>query len=233
LSRHAGSYLAAPETRLRKAGIETALEVCAGAPAEIIADTAQRLTAAVIVMATHGYSGVKRWALGSVADAVVRATSTPVLLVRGGDGAPAQPAIRRVMVPLDGSERAKQAIPIAVNLAAAARAELLLLHAIAPPAPTFADHEPPAGARAKLHNQAARALQATAGELRPYQLVVTTAVRDGPAVAAIVEEAAQRGVDLIVMATHGYSGLRRWALGSVADRVLHATTTPLLLVRTH
>ena len=54
---------------------------------------------------------------------------------------------------------------------------------------------------------------------------------NGHAAEVLVDEAERREVDLIVMATHGYSGLRRWALGSVADKVLHATTTPLILVR--
>jgi nucleotide-binding universal stress UspA family protein len=59
----------------------------------------------------------------------------------------------------------------------------------------------------------------------------STQVVQGHAAEVLVDEAARRGVDLIVMATHGYSGLKRWALGSVADKVLQATITPLLLVR--
>ena len=63
------------------------------------------------------------------------------------------------------------------------------------------------------------------------QLRVTPLVAVGFPAEAIVDMAAERGADLIVMATHGHSGIRRWALGSVADKVLHTTTTPLVLVR--
>src|SRR6266508_3328482 len=69
------------------------------------------------------------------------------------------------------------------------------------------------------------------GELRRQHLSVKVAVVNGHAAEVIIDEAARRGADLIVMATHGYSGLRRWAMGSVADKVLHATRTPLVLVR--
>ena len=80
-------------------------------------------------------------------------------------------------------------------------------------------------------DRATSELGAQADALRLRDIAVKTAVVNGHAAEVLVDEAARRGVDLIVMATHGYSGLKRWALGSVADKVLHATTTPLLLVR--
>jgi nucleotide-binding universal stress UspA family protein len=70
-----------------------------------------------------------------------------------------------------------------------------------------------------------------AGELERQDIVVTPVAVNGFPAETIIDEAVRRGVDLIVMATHGYSGIKRWALGSVADKVLHATRTPLLLVR--
>jgi nucleotide-binding universal stress UspA family protein len=178
-----------------------------------------------------------RWALGSTTDKVVHATSTPILIVRGA--APARaPAINRIMVPLDGSALARQALPLATELARSARAELLLLQAVAPSieaSPSFPARGqliPPLGELlAALRHQAASELDALADELLSHIVAVTTHVVNGHAAEVLVDEAAQRGVDLIVMATHGYSGLRRWALGSVADKVLHATTTPLILVR--
>jgi nucleotide-binding universal stress UspA family protein len=85
----------------------------------------------MIAMATHGYSGLKRWALGSVTDKVVHATSTPVFIARGA--APERaPALKRILVPLDSSALARQALPLATQLARSARAELLLLQAVAP-----------------------------------------------------------------------------------------------------
>ena len=82
-----------------------------------------------------------------------------------------------------------------------------------------------------LHEQASRQLNAVAAELRNDGLTVTPVVDNGHAAEVIVDEATRRNASLIVMATHGRGGLRRWAMGSVADKVLHAATMPLVLVR--
>ena len=82
-----------------------------------------------------------------------------------------------------------------------------------------------------LHKYALDELKAEAASLRTEASRVLTRAIIGYPAEVIIDEAREMDVDLIVMATHGYSGLRRWALGSVADKVLHATTTPLILVR--
>jgi nucleotide-binding universal stress UspA family protein len=86
-------------------------------------------------------------------------------------------------------------------------------------------------AGAALRRQAAQELDTLAGDLRQQHLSVQVAVANGHDAELIIDEAARRAADLIVMATHGDSRLRRWAMGSVADKVLHATTPPLVLVR--
>jgi nucleotide-binding universal stress UspA family protein len=222
LRQNAERYLESYAARLRGSGLEVVTDVRCGPAADVIVEAALSYRAALIALATHGYSGVKRWALGSTTDKVAHATSTPVLIVRST--APTQaPAFERIMVPLDGSALARQALPLAAELARRARAELLLLHASAPPSAAFARHDrpgPPAGE-----------LEAVAHDLRVQAVSVVTHEVSGHPAEAIVDQAARCGVNLIVMATHGASGLRRWALGSVADKVLHATTTPLILVR--
>jgi nucleotide-binding universal stress UspA family protein len=87
LRQNADSYLAPLAQQLRAAGVEPAYEVRLGAPAEVIVEEAEREHVALIAMATHGYSGIKRWALGSVADKVLHATGKPLLLVRAQPGA--------------------------------------------------------------------------------------------------------------------------------------------------
>jgi nucleotide-binding universal stress UspA family protein len=88
-----------------------------------------------------------------------------------------------------------------------------------------------ADARGMLHDQLTEALAASDGDLPIPAVRITTVVGIGTPAQGIAEEAARRRVDLIMMATHGYIGLQRWRLGSVADALLHTTTTPLLLVR--
>jgi len=235
LRQQAESYLAPLAAQLRAAGVNTGFEIRLGSPAEVIVEVAEREQVVLIAMVTHGYSGLKRWALGSVADKVLHATDTPVFLVRGEEQPPTgERVLKRIMVPLDGSALARQALPYATELATQTRAELIVLTALTPSiseipstAPFLWDDDALAAARDRVMQE----LGSVADELRRQEIPVTPlAVIDFPA-EAIIDEAARQHAGLIVMATHGYGGLKRWALGSVADKVLHATTTPLVLVR--
>jgi nucleotide-binding universal stress UspA family protein len=216
-------------------GVETSFEVRLGAPAEIVVEAAEQKHAALIAMATHGYSGIKRWALGSVTHRVVHAANVPVYVARGSEQPPiGERALKRILVSLDGSALARQALPLAAELAASTHAELILLTVHAPPLGEGLEEissyprsgELLAALRARMLDE----LGSLADDLHRQQVLVTPVAVEGFPAEAIIDEAARRQVDLIVMATHGYSGIKRWALGSVADKVLHATPTPLLLV---
>jgi nucleotide-binding universal stress UspA family protein len=237
MQQNAERYLEGQAALLRDAGLEATIDVRCGPPADVIVETALGLRVAMIAMATHGYSGVRRWALGSVTDKVVHATATPVLVVRGA-AHERTPAIKRIMVPLDGSALARQALPLATRLAQSAQAELLLLQAVVPAleaqlgfAPRSRQIPQLAGVLEALHDQAESDLGALAEDLHKRDIVVRMRVVNGHAAEVLVDAAAHEQVDLIVMATHGYSGVKRWALGSVADKVLHAAATPLILIR--
>ncbi len=243
LQEYAVTYLEVQAQPFRHAGFDVTTEVCIGLPAEQITAVAVRESATLMVMATHGYSGLRRWALGSVTDKVIQTTPTPVFVVRGTETELPEPvSLKRVMVPLDGSELSRQALPCALELATCARAELLLLRAMGPYLQEFYEVGGISGQEMPLYNEvqwAGQRRQATgdldmmAGKLRHYNLSITTQVVDGYPAEVIVDEAARHHVDAIVMATHGYGGLQRWALGSVADKVLHATTIPLVFIHAH
>jgi nucleotide-binding universal stress UspA family protein len=238
LTQHAESYLESHATQLLGLGIDARLEVRCGPAAEVIAEAAEGLHVTMIAMATHGYSGLRRWALGSVTDRVVHATSTPVFVVRGGKAVQAdQIAFNRMIVPLDGSPLAAQALPLAADLAERGRSELLLIRAVAASVEAYPAIAPlgrpdlmPGEVLHALRARAADELEDQAFELRELGLPVATRVVNGHPAEAIIDEAERQSADLVVMATHGYSGLKRWALGSVTDKVLHAAATPLLLV---
>ena len=230
----ADSYLAARALRLQEAGLEVSCDVQCGEPADVTVEIAHSPQIGMIAMATHGYGGLRRWALGSVADRVVQAAPVPVFLIRATRYTPAKAfALERVLLPLDGSPLAMQALPIARDLAGKAPAELLLVEAVAPPIEPYPNIAaiPYGTVLGALHDQAARSLGALAGELRSTGVKATPVVDNGHAAEVIVDEATRRNASVIVMATHGRGGLRRWAMGSVADKVLHAATMPLVLVR--
>lgn len=228
---HANGYLFSMAARLHGLGIRATSDVCDGTPVDVIVDAARRPDA-WITMATHGRSGVRRWALGSVADAVVQLSHAPVLLVRAGDASIHEWAVKRVLVPLDGSMHACQALPLAYDVAARTGAEVQLLEVLNPlPEAEVVWDTLPRGFDARRRADAEAELNALAGEGRAQGLHVTATVTAGYPAEEIIHAAARRNVDLIVMATHGRSGIRRLVLGSVADKVLHALPTPLLLVR--
>jgi nucleotide-binding universal stress UspA family protein len=223
---------------LRADGFDVATQIVHGTPASRIVEAAAD-DETLIVMATHGYSGLRRWTLGSVTEQVIHTTTRPVFVVHGAASPPASnpPQFKHMLLPLDGSAFSLQALPLATELATHAQATLHVLHAHLPVSAY------PALARASLsddrftdllHEQRqniAQELAAVAGELQQQHIAASTCIKDGHPAEVITAEAARRHCDAIVMATHGYSGIQRWALGSVANRVLHTTPVPLVLVR--
>jgi nucleotide-binding universal stress UspA family protein len=206
---------------------------------DMLASYAATANSDLIVMTTHGRGGLERFWLGSVADALVRASTVPVLLVRPDEHHPtAQPPLfRQTLIPLDGSALAEQILESALMLGAPVEAEYTLLHVVQPhvlvrwgPFTTPTDLDSEATQRRQLDAQhylerVARALRATG-----KQVVIRVVVAE-QAAPAILEEARQHGIDLIAIATHGRRSLGRLLLGSVADKVLRRTDIPLLLYR--
>lgn len=240
LTRRTAAYLADQAQLLRDVGLSVAARTAVGPAAEEIVGIARSETDAVLVMATHGYSGLQRWALGSTADRVVHIATMPVLLVRVGARPPEQQfALRRILVPLDGSALAEQALPPAVELASHAHAELILLRVNAYPVELGPEFIPVGLPLSSVSQQleaertvATQYLAAAIAQIDHRELLISPSVVTGHFAEEIVRQAAECHADLIVMATHGRSGLRRWMLGSVADKVMHATHVPLMLVRT-
>jgi nucleotide-binding universal stress UspA family protein len=228
---HADCYLADQAEILRAHGVEAYGDTVVGTPAAAIAERAAAWPDTLIAMATHAQSGLRRWVRGSLADKVLHETDIPLLLVRDGTH-PAPERIARVLVPLDGSAFAAQALPLAVEVAARAGAALTLVWVVASSIDTYMDAFPAASdPRQAFREQATRAYAASAGATPGAPAPIDTVLALGPTAEAIAEEARRLHADLIVMATHGYTGLRRWRLGSVADTLLRLTAAPLLLVR--
>jgi nucleotide-binding universal stress UspA family protein len=231
--QHTDCYIAAQAEILRAGHVEAYGDSRVGAPATMIAESAEQWPDTLIAMATQAHSGLRRWALGSVTDTVVHDTTIPLFLVRGKRPAAAPERIlSHILVPLDGSAFASQALPLAIELAVRTRAELTLLWVVAPSIDEYIRAFPAeADLRRTLQDQAVRAFASVTGGIPQQPLPITTAVTIGPTAETIAEEAGRRRAGLIVMATHGYIGLQRWRLGSVADALLHLTTIPLILVR--
>jgi nucleotide-binding universal stress UspA family protein len=236
-------YLDAITRRLVVAGVPAvASALLEGPTVEAIATEVTAAKADLVVMTTHGRGPVARFWLGSVADALVRRLTTPILLIRPADGEPSaqEPALpRRVLIPLDGSALAVGVLESAVHLAGFGGAEVTLLDIVVPV--PLAVHEPGGLMAAgtdleimeKLQAEARRYVNNVADRLRACGLTVREQVMVHPHPAAAILEAARDGnADLIALETHGRGGLGRLFLGSVADKLLRAALCPVLVHRT-
>ncbi len=201
-----------------------------GDAASLVLEVTTRLRPTLIVMTTHGRTGLARFALGSVADRIVRGGEAPVLLLRsfasvpGAKAAAEQtPHLSHALIPLDGSALAEEPVfSIALQLAGPVLRAITLLR-VADPRDGV---EGTAKAEAYLEGVRLRLI----GQLEGRNCLVTTKLRAGGNPAqCIVECASEEACDLTLMSTHGEAGLGRLAFGSVADRVLRDGQLPLLL----
>lgn len=238
------AYLHGIAERFRESGAKTHARVAEGLPADVILDVAREEGATLIAMTTHGRAGLARWALGSVAEKVARGAEVPVLLARAfrrvpsGDLEPAAPQelpFKRILVPVDGGPTSAAVVTPAEKLAQLYGSEILVLHA----RPLYAPAAILPGMEAALplmtppppRAEEDEATEKAAERFRHAGLRVRRLSVEGDAASMILDVAKSEGVDLIAMGTHGRSGLSRWAMGSVAERVLRHAEVPVLLSR--
>ncbi len=180
----------------------------------------------LVVMSSHGQSGLGRWLLGSTTTRVIQGCRCPVLVV-GGKALEAECDFRRIMIPLDGSEACLKALPVAQQVAAEHEAEVILFRALIT---SDLDHSLPTMAAAHEAEKAmAEEYLEQARQSVELEKVRCLAFGASPA-QGIVEAVETEEVDLLVMTTHGRSGLVRFLCGSVTERVLQTAPCPVLVV---
>jgi nucleotide-binding universal stress UspA family protein len=205
------AYLTAVSAPLVAEGVHVQMEHLVGSPASSLLDYERETGIDLVVMCSNGRSGLTRFALGSVAEHLLRHGKAPLVLVRAY-GDPVR--LDHVVVPLDGSARAEVALDMIHSLAPSVVQDVLLVRVIGTP-----DQGP----------EAERYLAGIASRLSRDGLTCRSQVAQGDPATVILGAA---GADnLVVMASHGRSVLTRWALGSVADRVARGGAAAVLLLR--
>lgn len=230
-------------------------DVVVGPAATTILSMANSSKSDLIVMCSHGYTGVTRWALGSVAEKVAHHATIPILLLRAGGVAlvsshPSGESLR-VLVPLDGSASARTAIVPAAHLIAAlsgqAQGTLHLTRVVPPPhIGAMSLRERDAMLQAIKQELSSTAVESgaemIAAGITTLKQPITWSITLNDDIAVGIINMAEHGevvegtggfgrCDAIAMTTHGRGAFQRWMMGSITQRVLHASKLPLLIVQ--
>ena len=214
-------------------------------PAEEIVDYAEKENVSLIIMATHGKTGIRRWALGSTTNKVARVSKCPVLLIRAAAGVPGDVNLDKMLAPLDGSNPAEAVLAYIENLASRLKANVSLLNVVEPPYHIYPYYEgtgyygtggvirvPYTLEEIKpMIEVAEKYLKGVNDKLRAEGIKTVYEVRTGSPAEEIIKAEEEMHPGMVAMSTHGHSGFGRWDHGSIADKVLHTGKTPLLLVR--
>lgn len=223
-------YLGGLAKDIRSEGIEVTIDTAQGEIAEEIVAMGTRHRASVIAMCTHGRTGLRRLALGSVAEQVLRRSALPLLLYRPTQEArPRDISWSKLVVPLDGSTLSEVALQQASEIATAGNLNVELLHVL-----STSDSGPSSG-DAPSETQDRHAMETylrdRADAFSQQGVQVSYRLLDGDPRFHMVEAAQAGPDDLVVMSTHGRTGLGRMMHGSVADHLVRNSSSPVLLVR--
>ena len=220
-------------------GLKVTCVVEQGQADQIIIEKAAGDKETLIGMATRGRSGIHRWLMGSVAEKVLRGATNPLLLVRGDEEGKSDGAatLKSIVVPLDGSKLAETVLPRAVELAKKLSLEIVLTRAYQIPLSSYgvadAAYIPNPNALMNVVKEEAGAyLETKVNELRQTGVEkVSSILLVGSGADEIIDLARTTPDNLIAMCTHGRSGVKRWALGSVTEKVVRHSGDPVLVVR--
>jgi nucleotide-binding universal stress UspA family protein len=231
--RESRTYLETIARSFSGAGARCSVE--RGKPEDVVIDRAGAERDTLIAMATHGRSGVQRWLLGSVAEKVLRGAANHLLLVRATEEAriDGEATLKTIVVPLDGSSLAEKALPYVAQLAKGLSLEVILMRAYAlPPSAVSRDFGPHLQEFMKeLETEARNYLAEKAEDLKGKGLARISAVVDfGYGAEEIIALGRKTPDNLIAMCTHGRSGIKRWVLGSVTEKVARHSGDPVLVV---
>jgi nucleotide-binding universal stress UspA family protein len=219
-------------------------EVIPDDPVKAIFDYVKQKSISMVALTSHGASGLRAWAMGSVADRVVRGVGVPTLLIRIKEGRiipEKKGLIQKILLPLDTSDASGISIPYAVQLAKKLKASIDLFSMVQTiyaqnvvgmggMGGDFVGNLDSVDVASKKYTE--EYLQGIADEIRKAGVEVTqTSLVSMDAAFEILEMEKKIQPDLVVMATRGRSNIARWALGSVAEKVLREGDRPILMVK--
>lgn len=234
-------------SQLKEAGaiLEVKTVAVAGEPSDTILDYAEKQGIGLIIIVSHGRSGIMPWATGGTANKIIHRAPMPVLLIRAAIPAASRETglFTKILVPLDGSEMGEAVLPYVQAIASKLTCQVVLLRVVEP-----VQHlrsialQLPEQNVAAMQAEAKSYLSRIQAEAESYLIgarqrcgdildSVLMVLKTGDAAREILNVAEEEGVNLVAMSSHGKTGMTQWMLGSVSNKVLQAGKSPLLLVK--
>jgi nucleotide-binding universal stress UspA family protein len=210
-----------------------------GEPAAQTIEYAEKSGVNLLIIVSHGRSGIMPWSMGSTAARILQRTGKPVLFIRAQETVTPtgfDSMFRRIILPLDGSTNGEAALPYIKALTTRIASELTFFRVIAPGyhIPTIGGLNYVSLPKAeidRLSDEARQYLDRISAEVEGSRATIKLEVRVGDAASEIIKFATEQDFNLIALSSHGYSDVDRWTFGSVTHKVLHSSRTPVLLMR--
>jgi nucleotide-binding universal stress UspA family protein len=208
--------------------------VLEGEPAPAVVDYAVREGIGLIALSSHGHSGIMPWAVGGTANKIIHTSHVPVLIVRSAGVMPKSGEFfSKILVPLDGSSAGEAALPFVQEIAGVFGSEVILLRVVESEMLVHsvggADHIVyPEQVMDRIKKEAEVYLASVKN--RHVGIAMRAIIRTGNIAREIIKVSEEEKANIVAMSTQGLSGIDRWMMGSIADKVLQSGKVPLLLV---
>ena len=234
----AGSYLSDIAARLQNAGLRVSTNLYDGRPAEQIIEVAHSWNADLILMSSHGQSGISPWNVSSVVQQVIMRAHRSLMIIRAYQTVTEDLTglcYRKIFLPLDGSQRAEMPLTLAESLARAHNSEILAAHVVRQPElprRTSASQEDLLLVNQLTERNRAEAIQYLEDLKSRIDVNIQTKLEVSPSISRTLHQIAdENNVDLTILSAHGYSGDTRWPFGSVGLGFIVYGSTPLLILQ--
>jgi nucleotide-binding universal stress UspA family protein len=234
----AESYLSGIAARLQNAGLRVSTHLYDGRPAEQIIEVAHVWNADLILMSSHGQSGISPWNVSSVVQQVILRAHRSLMIIRAYQPMTADLTglrYRKIFLPLDGSQRAEMPLTLAESLARAHSSDILAAHVVRQPElprRTSASQEDLLLVNQLTERNRAEAIKYLENLKSRIDIAIQTKLEVSPSISRCLHQIAdENDVDLTILSAHGYSGDTRWPYGSVGLGFIVYGSTPLLILQ--
>jgi nucleotide-binding universal stress UspA family protein len=230
-------YLKRIDDQLRNSALQTKINILEGLAAESIVEFARNQQMKLIILSSHGKSGLRKWGISSITHKIICCAPTSMLIIRAQSQPKEQP-YRRILVPLDGSWRAENVLPIVTLLARFHKSQIQIVHVVK--APEMARHLPPRQEDIDLSNRIVERNQAEAlhyfDQMRLHSPlggidIKTHLIVSNDAAQSIHELVDREEIDMVVLSAHGYSGNNLWPYGNMVNNFILYGKVPLLIIQ--